>query len=162
MKAGQHARRMREELLLLLRLFWTSPVRDHNQRAGVRISSLNGITTEGTHHRVGHRRSVSEWAAAWGHRLRSADGDLTKSRDLGEWDGNAVTPGRVIHLQLLDEAAHYMELDIHQLLGGIVADRLYGEVIVTPSFGRLRDLAGGMAGSSLRSRTDEQPQRQTA
>src|SRR4051794_29529197 len=63
MKAGQHARCMGEELLLLLCIVETAPVRDHDQRAGVRINSLNRVTTEGTHHWVGHQRSVLEWAA---------------------------------------------------------------------------------------------------
>src|SRR3954468_23508695 len=63
MKAGQHARCMGEELLLLLCIVETAPVRDHDQRAGVRIKSLNRVTTEGTHHWVGHQRSVLEWAA---------------------------------------------------------------------------------------------------
>jgi hypothetical protein len=55
-----------------------------------------------------------------------------------------------------------MQLDVHELLGGIVAERLYAVEVAAPLFEPLRDPAGGMAGSSLRSRTEEQPQRQTA
>jgi len=72
-------------------------------------------------------------------RWRSADGDLAQSRDLGEGDGDAVTLGRVVHLQLLDSAADYVQLDVHQLLGRIVAERLYGEVVVAALLGQLRD-----------------------